>query len=193
MDNDYEIIFWFKLASDKQFWAEMMRKRYHLLLCKIASTAFQKVYRLPITIEDLVLLQYETVYTCMELFQPIYKKQFKNFLYDRYHWKCVNSINQFFNNNHKVLNYSLSMDDPDAVVVCKNTDPLLENKPDYKALLQPIFAQLSTKEKTVIELKLANFTNPQIMRLAHMTYSQVDNSYQRAIAKMRKLLKCNSV
>ena len=84
MENDNEIAFWFQQADIKAPWVEAVLAKYYGLLAKIAHEVLGKFYNLPLTVDDLHMMQYCVVYESLAIFSSAYNRSFRSFLTERY-------------------------------------------------------------------------------------------------------------
>lgn len=108
--------------------------------------------------------------------------------------RMISAIIAAHRKKHKILNDSLSYDDPviinDRLLKDNNNDPLniiISNDTEAK-LETKVRAKLTPLETKVFELMLAGCTNKEITEILSMDYKQVDNAIQRIRNKAKTIL-----
>ncbi len=164
-------------------------KKYLSRFRSISYYYFSKFYSLPIEVDDLMNLCYETILECIEK-----KRLYKNItiiqlLIRTYRFKVLDYLRKYTSNKYKTLNKAKYIDEVILNKIRSEDEPV--KRQVYDLLLKEYifgkFFKNNITDKKIFKMRLEGYSYKEISKKLKITSKTVDNSLSKTRQKFKSL------
>lgn len=181
--SDEHLLYLYQENYFAQSWEGLMYLRYQKLLFSYQQRIYQRFFYLPWTLRDFTWMQFVALRTAMQSFQTYFKKSFKNYLLQIFHWQLLNYVRQLWFKKNAIHHRALPWDrvyDTSRIA----TNNLQQLHHDQKIVLQQAMQHLSSRERVAIEQAWQGVRHA----LSSAEQRQRANALYRAQTKLKALV-----
>ncbi len=191
--NDYELLHY--VSENIEEANDIVMNKYYPLVVSIVNKLEKHIDNCGLDRNDLIQEGMVGLSHAVDTFSEHEDTVFYTYAKNCVERRVISAIVSAHRKKHKILNESISYDDPiivnDRLLKDSISDPLniilsTDNEAKIESKLR---AKLTPFETEVFELMIAGCSNKEMTELLNIEYKQVDNAIQRIRSKAKDILK----
>jgi len=191
--NDYELLHY--VSENIEEANDIVMNKYYPLVVSIVNKLEKHIDNCGLDRNDLIQEGMVGLSHAVDTFSELEDTVFYTYAKKCVERRVISAIVSAHRKKHKILNESISYDDPiivnDRLLKDSISDPLniilsTDNEAKIESKLR---AKLTPFETEVFELMIAGCSNKEMTEILNIEYKQVDNAIQRIRSKAKDILK----